>query len=91
MIVQFTHDDVIDRASRFNESRDQQKIYADSHITKININIGDNVFLPIRIHKSIIKLGKGFQMFFGSIKQFENPCGCQTSHIATHITKTNLH
>jgi hypothetical protein len=44
---------------RIKEAQDRQKSYADVHRVDRSYEVGDQVFLPVKLHKSSIKIGKG--------------------------------
>jgi hypothetical protein len=44
---------------RIKEAYDQQKIYVDAHRVDHSYEVGDQVFLWVKLHKSSIKFGKG--------------------------------
>jgi hypothetical protein len=55
--------------------QDRQKSFADVHRIDRNYDIGDKVFLQVKLHKSSIKFGKGDKLspkFVGPFEVVEN-------------------
>ena len=44
---------------RIKEVQDRQKSYANAHQVDRSYEVGDRVFLRVKLHKSSIKFGKG--------------------------------
>jgi hypothetical protein len=54
--------------------RDRQKSYADAHLADRSYEVGNQVFLWVKPHKSLIKFGKGAKLsprFFGPLEVLE--------------------
>jgi hypothetical protein len=59
---------------RIKEAQDRQKSYADAHRVDRSYEVGDRVFLWIKLHKRLIKFGKGDKIsprFVGPFKILE--------------------
>jgi hypothetical protein len=59
---------------RIKEAQDRQKSYADAHRVDRSYEVGDQVFLWVKAHKSSIKFGKGDKLsprFMGPFKIME--------------------
>jgi hypothetical protein len=51
--------------------QDRKKSYADAHCVDRSYEVGDRVFLRVKLHKSLIKFGKGAKIspsFMGPFK-----------------------
>jgi hypothetical protein len=60
---------------RIKEAHDQHKIYVIAHHVDHSHEVGDRVFLRVKLHKSSIKFGKGDKislMFMGPFDIVEN-------------------
>jgi hypothetical protein len=47
---------------RIKEVQDRQKSYVDAHQVDHNYEVGDRVFLRVKLHKRSIKFGKGAKL-----------------------------
>jgi hypothetical protein len=47
---------------RIKEVQDRQKSYVDAHRVDRSYEVGDQVFLQVKLHKSSIKFGKGAKL-----------------------------
>ena len=47
---------------KIKEAQDRQKGYADAHRVDHSYEVGDRVFLWVKLHKSLIKFGKGAKL-----------------------------
>jgi len=56
---------------RIKEAQDRQKIYVDAHYVDCNYEVGDRVFLQVKLHKSSIKIGKGAKLSPRFVGPFE--------------------
>jgi hypothetical protein len=56
---------------RIKEAQDRQKIYVDAHYVDRNYEVGDRVFLQVKLHKSSIKIGKGAKLSPRFVGPFE--------------------
>jgi hypothetical protein len=59
---------------RIKEAQDRQKSYADAHHVDRSYEVGDRFFLRVKLHKSLIKFGKGAKIsprFVGPLKVVE--------------------
>jgi hypothetical protein len=59
---------------RIKEAQDRQKSYADAHRVDSSYEIGNQVFLRVKLHKNSIKFGKGAKLsprFVGPFKIVE--------------------
>ena len=51
---------------RIKEAQDRQKSYADAHRVDRSYEVGDRVFLRVKLHKSSIKFGREINSLLGS-------------------------
>jgi hypothetical protein len=51
---------------RIKKAQDRQKSYVDVHCVDRSYEVGDQVFLQVKLHKSSIKFGKGDNSLLGS-------------------------
>ena len=56
---------------RIKEAQDRQKSYADAHRVDRSYEVGDQVFLRVKPHKSSIKFGKGAKLSPRFVGPFE--------------------
>ena len=56
---------------RIKEVQDRQKSYADAHRVDRNYKFGDQLFLQVKPHKSLIKFGKGAKLSPRFVGNFE--------------------
>ena len=56
---------------RIKEAQDRQKSYVDAHRVDHSYEVGDRVFLRVKLHKSSIKFGKGAKLFPRFVGPFE--------------------
>jgi hypothetical protein len=57
--IQEMEDQIQKIRQRINEAHDRQKSYADVHCVDLSYEVGDQVFLRVKLHKSSINFGKG--------------------------------
>jgi hypothetical protein len=56
---------------RSKEAQDWKKRYVDAHCVDRNYEVGDRVFLRAKLHKSLIKFGKGVKLSPRFVGPFE--------------------
>ena len=56
---------------RIKEAQDRQKSYVDAHRVDRSYEVGDRVFLQVKMHKSSIKFGKGDKLSPWFVGPFE--------------------
>jgi hypothetical protein len=78
---------------RIKEAQDQQKIYADAHCFDCSYEVGDRVFLRIKLHKSSINFGNGAKIsprFMGPFEIVEKK-GPTAYQLALHDSLRCMH
>jgi hypothetical protein len=78
---------------RIEEAQDRQKSYVDEHRVDCSYEIGDKVFLWVKLHKSLIKFGKGTKLsprFMGPFEFVENK-GVVAYRLALPDSLRNMH
>jgi hypothetical protein len=56
---------------RIKEAQDRQKSYVNAHRVDRSYEVGDQVFLRVKLHKSLLKFGKGDKLYPRFMGPFE--------------------
>ena len=56
---------------RIKEAQDRHKSYADAHRVDCSYEVGNRVFLRVKLHKSSIKFGKGDKLSSSFVGSYE--------------------